>query len=83
VYEYNTWLGAFAGLTIILGAVYMLRMYQKVVLGKAVKENMVFPDLMWNEKVVLVSIGLLIFALGIFPNPIIELTEPVLKTIIK
>jgi NADH:ubiquinone oxidoreductase subunit 4 (subunit M) len=38
---------------------------------------------MWNEKVVLVSIGLLIFALGIFPNPIIELTEPVLKTIIK
>jgi NADH-quinone oxidoreductase subunit M len=83
VYEYNTWLGAFAGLTIILGAVYMLRMYQKVVLGKPIMENMVFPDLMWNEKVVLVSIGLLIFALGIFPNPIIELTEPVLKTIIK
>jgi NADH-quinone oxidoreductase subunit M len=82
VYEYHTWLSVVAGLTIILGAVYMLRMYQKVVLGKAVMENLVFPDLMWNEKVVLITIGILIFVTGLFPGPIIELTEPVLKTII-
>jgi NADH-quinone oxidoreductase subunit M len=83
VYEYNTWLSVFAGLTIILGAVYMLRMYQKVVLGTPIMENMVFPDLYWNEKVVLISIGILIFFFGIFPNTIIELTEPFLKTITK
>src|SRR5688500_11467856 len=35
VYEYNTWLAVFAGLTIILGAVYMLRMYKKVMLGES------------------------------------------------
>jgi len=35
IYEYNTWLSAFAGLTIILGAVYMLRMYKKVMLGES------------------------------------------------
>jgi NADH-quinone oxidoreductase subunit M len=58
VYQYNTWLAVFAGLTIILGAVYMLRMYQKMVLGTAIKENMVFPDLYWNEKIVLVTIGM-------------------------
>jgi NADH-quinone oxidoreductase subunit M len=83
VYQYNTWLAVFAGLTIILGAVYMLRMYQKMVLGSAIKENMVFPDLYWNEKIVLVTIGILIFVMGIFPRPIMELTEPVLKNLIK
>jgi len=44
---------------------------------------MVFPDLFWNEKLVLITIGILIFVLGIFPKPILELTEPVLKTILK
>ncbi len=83
VYQYNTWLAVFAGLTIIVGAVYMLRMYQKMVLGTAIKENMVFPDLYWNEKIVLVTIGILIFVMGIFPRPIMELTEPVLKNLIK
>lgn len=83
VYQYSTWLAVFAGLTIILGAVYMFRMYQKVVLGKPIMENMVFPDLFWNEKLVLITIGILIFVLGIFPKPILELTEPVLKTILK
>ncbi|OYU95235.1 MAG: NADH-quinone oxidoreductase subunit M [Bacteroidetes bacterium B1(2017)] len=83
VYQYNTWLSVFAGLTIILGAVYMLRMYQKVVLGKPIMENMVFPDLYWNEKVVLITLGILIFFLGVYPKPIIELTEPVLKTLTK
>ena len=33
VYQYNIWAAVFAGLTIIFGAVYMLRMYQKVMLG--------------------------------------------------
>lgn len=81
VYGYNTWLSVFAGLTIILGAVYMLRMYQKVVLGEPMLENMQFEDLNWNEQLVLGIIGILIFALGIYPEPIFELTEPVLKTL--
>ena len=81
VYSYNTWLSVFAGLTIILGAVYMLRMYQKTMLGEAMIENMQFEDLKWNEQLVLGIIGVLIFALGIYPEPIFELTEPVLKTL--
>ena len=83
VYQYNTLLSIFAGLTIIFGAVYMLRMYQKVVLGESLMEGMNFPDLMWNEKFVLVTIGILIFVLGIYPKPILELTEPAIKALIK
>ncbi|MFN4083610.1 MAG: NuoM family protein [Bacteroidia bacterium] len=83
VYKYNTWLSVFAGLTIILGAVYMLRMYQKVMLGTPVMENLIFKELYWNEKLVLLVIGLLIFIFGIYPTPILELTEPVLKNLVK
>lgn len=81
VFSYNSMLSIFAGLTIILGAVYMLRMYQKVMLGNALMENMEFKDLEWNEQLVLGVIGILIFALGVYPEPIFELTEPVLKTL--
>ena len=33
VYQFNAWMGAVAGITIILGAVYLLRMFQRVMLG--------------------------------------------------
>ncbi|MDP1728098.1 MAG: NADH-quinone oxidoreductase subunit M [Bacteroidota bacterium] len=83
IYQFNIWLGAFAGLTIILGAVYMLRMYQKVMLGESLMDGMNFPDLLWNEKVVLISIGIMIFVTGIYPKPILDLTEPAIKLLLK
>ena len=49
VYEYNTWLSVIAGLTIILGAVYMLRMYQNVMLGETNENTVGFTDLHWSE----------------------------------
>jgi NADH-quinone oxidoreductase subunit M len=83
VYEYNTWLSVFAGLTIILGAVYMLRMFQRVMLGN-VNENITsFPDLMWNEKIVLGVIAAVIIVLGIYPKPIMDMAEPALKLILE
>ena len=82
VYEYNTWLSVFAGLTIILGAVYMLRMFKKVMLGNTGVRVAAFPDLYWNEKVALVIIVVAIIAMGIYPKPIMDLTEPVLQTIL-
>jgi NADH-quinone oxidoreductase subunit M len=82
VYEYNTWLSVFAGLTIILGAVYMLRMFQRVMLG-SVNENVpVFADLYWNEKIVLGAIAAVILVLGIYPKPIMEIAEPALQIIL-
>lgn len=82
VYEYNTWLSVFAALTIILGAVYMLRMFQRVMLG-SVNENVpVFADLYWNEKIVLGAITAVILVLGIYPKPIMEIAEPALQIIL-
>ena len=75
VYSYDAWLGAIAGLTIIFGAVYMLRMYQKVMLGETNALTSTFTDISGSEKVVLYSICILIIAMGVYPKPILHLSE--------
>jgi NADH-quinone oxidoreductase subunit M len=82
VYSYNTWLSVFAGLTIILGAVYMLRMFQQSMLGESSSHTQVFADLKWNEWLVLGSIVAIIIVTGIYPKPIIDLAQPVLEEIL-
>jgi NADH-quinone oxidoreductase subunit M len=81
VYEYNTWLSVFAGLTIILGAVYMLRMFQRVMLGNTNDSTTGFKDLSWNEKLVLGIVAFVIIGMGIYPKPVFELAQPSLQLI--
>lgn len=75
VYTYNIWLGAIAGLTIIFSAVYMLRMYQKVMLGETNSLTSTFTDIKGSEKIVLYSICILIVLIGVYPKPIMHLSE--------
>jgi NADH-quinone oxidoreductase subunit M len=82
VYEYNSWLSVFAGLTIILGAVYMLRMFKQVMLGDTGIRVPEFPDLYWNEKIVLGIMVIVIIGMGIYPKPVLDMVEPVLQTIL-
>ncbi|PST84802.1 NADH-quinone oxidoreductase subunit M [Pedobacter yulinensis] len=75
VYEYSLWAAVFAGLTIIFGAVYMLRMYQKVMLGQTNAATASFADIKGSEQAVLYIICLLVIVLGVYPKPILNLTE--------
>ncbi|WP_316843222.1 NADH-quinone oxidoreductase subunit M [Pedobacter psychrodurus] len=75
VYNYGIWAAAIAGLTIIFGAVYMLRMYQNVMLGETNSLTITFTDIKGTEKLVLYSICALIIVLGVYPKPILHLTE--------
>ncbi|WP_199138191.1 complex I subunit 4 family protein [Pedobacter sp. ASV12] len=75
VYQYNVWMVAVAGLTIIFGAVYMLRMYQKVMLGETNSLTIGFTDIKGTEKVVLYIICALIIVMGVYPKPILQLSE--------
>jgi NADH-quinone oxidoreductase subunit M len=57
----------FAATGVILSAVYMLWMYQRVVLGEVKNEkNRILPDLSFREKFILVPIVVLIFWMGIY-----------------
>lgn len=82
VYEYNTWLSVIAGLTIILGAVYMLRMYQNVMLGEATELTFSFADLNWSELAVFVPVIIAIFVLGVYPKPVLTMIQPALDNIL-
>ena len=75
VYRYNMWMGIVAGLTIILGAVYMLRLYKNVMQGETNSLTATFTDITISEKVVLGVVCLFIIVVGVYPQPVMHLTE--------
>ena len=81
-YEYNTYLAAIAGLTIILGAVYMLRMYQLVMLGEVKETTAGFTDLNWKELLVFVLVIIAIFEMGLFPKQMMSMIQPSLDVLL-
>ncbi|WP_026897685.1 complex I subunit 4 family protein [Daejeonella oryzae] len=75
VYNYNIWYAAVAGLTIIFGAVYMLRMYQKIMFGELNERTSLFGDIDLTEKAVLLILCVLVIGIGIYPNPLLHISE--------
>lgn len=75
IYQYGLWYAIFGGMTIILGAVYMLRMYQKVMLGPTNAQTENFAPLKWNETAVLVIITSIVILIGVYPQPLLNLSE--------
>lgn len=82
VYEYNIWAGAVSGLTIILGAIYMLRLVQKSMFGSGNSTTESFTDLTFSEKATLLPIAILVIILGIAPNILLRLTEPAVNQLL-
>ena len=75
VWNYNMWLGIISGLTIIFGAVYMLRAYGLAMFGDSNRETERFEDVNANEWVVLGVIAGLVIVLGFFPQVVLNLTD--------
>ncbi len=82
VYQYSAWMAAVCGLTIILGAVYMLRAYQKVMLGEPHARSVEFTGLASSEKIVLIIVAALILAAGIYPKPMLHVAQPAIEEIL-
>lgn len=83
LYQYNAWYSAVAGLTIILGAVYMLRMFQRVMFGPKSEATSQFADLNFSEKAVLFPLVLMVFWIGLYPNVFLKLTGPAVDNLLK
>ncbi|GAB2528928.1 complex I subunit 4 family protein [Rufibacter soli] len=82
VYQYNGWMGAVAGLTIILSSVYMLRMFQRVMFGEKNTITQVFTDLTFTEKAVLVPLVVMVFWIGLHPNTFLSISEPAILNLL-
>jgi NADH-quinone oxidoreductase subunit M len=77
-------LGALAATGVIFGAVYLLFMFQKVFFGKLDKaRNGGLKDLTGRELATFLPLVALIFALGLFPRPLLQVMEPSVQKFIK
>ena len=75
VFQYSVVSGAFAALTMIFGAVYMLRSFQMTMLGETSAAAKVFADLDRQEKWVLYPIVIMVILIGIYPAPLLKISE--------
>jgi len=80
--NYNVVFVATAGLTVILAAVYMLDMVQRVFYGPVNARTAMAIDIHNYEKVVLVFIVLIVLAFGVYPEPLIRLTHASVESVL-
>jgi NADH-quinone oxidoreductase subunit M len=81
--KYNIVFAAFAMVGIILAAVYTLNMIRKVFYGTTNSLTTTGKDIRINEKLVLGIIVVLIFAIGVYPQPLLNLTNGFVDNILK
>ena len=79
--QINIWFAILGGTTIILGAYYMLKMFQHAMLGET--NSKPFADVTINEGITLVLIIGVLFFFGMYPKPITDLITPSLEEILK
>lgn len=71
------WFAGLAAVGVILAAVYMLYMFQKLFLGPLDKdENLQLKDLNWREIITLIPLLVFIFWIGLYPKPFFNLMAP-------
>jgi NADH-quinone oxidoreductase subunit M len=82
LYQHNIWMAVVAGISIILAAVYTLNMVQKVFYGKENESLHNVVDISLNQKLALALIVIMIFVLGVYPQPMIDLAKEGVATLI-
>ena len=79
--QVNIWFAVLGGSTIILGAYYMLKMFQNSMLGET--NIKVFADVTISETIILITIISFLLFFGLYPKPIVDLVTPSLKEILE
>lgn len=75
IFKYYWLAGILAGLSIILGAIYMLRAFQKIMLGEPSTQVANFAPLSGTERSLLYILVVLVIGFGVYPTSFLIITE--------
>jgi NADH-quinone oxidoreductase subunit M len=81
LFQQSAWFAFFGGITMILGAIYMLYAYQRVMLGDKRPGFERITDLTRIDYYVLIPLITLIIGLGIYPQPVFNMVEASINAI--
>jgi NADH-quinone oxidoreductase subunit M len=83
-FDYNPWYGFWGATGVVLGAVYMLYLVKRVFFGRIVRDsNRQLADLNGREVAVLMPLIIMIFVLGVMPDPFFDRTAPAVTAFLK
>ena len=84
LFQVNTWVAALVATGVVLGAVYMLYLYRRVIFGKLTKESLVrILDLSPREIAIFAPLVLAVFWMGIYPAPFLDVMHASVNNLIQ
>ncbi len=82
-FKISGWTAFGLGTGMILGAAYALWLYRRIVFGMVANTSIAaFKDLNWIEKGVLIPIAMTVLFFGIYPKPLLNVSEPAIQKIL-
>ena len=81
LFQFNSWMAAIAGISIILAAVYTLNMIQKIFYGNTVERTSAAIEINFPAQIALGILVVLVLVMGVYPQPMIELTKDTVNAI--
>jgi NADH-quinone oxidoreductase subunit M len=82
-FQSNPRAAVIAATGVILAAIYLLWLVQRVFFGPiTVEENRAIPDIAWNEIAAMVPLIILMVWIGLYPNPFLRKMEPSVKQLL-
>ncbi|MFD1378338.1 NADH-quinone oxidoreductase subunit M [Fodinicurvata halophila] len=83
-FQLSTWLGLLVASGMVLGAMYMLVLYRRVIFGQLTKDDLKgLMDISWREKAVFAPLIILAIFFGVYPMPILDVMSASVENLIE
>jgi NADH-quinone oxidoreductase subunit M len=79
LFQFNPWMAAFAGVSVVLAAIYTLNMVQKVAYGEVSEKINTMQGPNKGAQAVLIILLMIVLVTGVFPQPLFTLTADTLQ----
>lgn len=79
LFQFNPWIAAAAGVSVVLAAIYTLNMVQKVAYGEVSEAISIMQGPNKNAQAVLILLLVIVFLTGVYPQPLFDVTADTLK----